>query len=483
MLKRFLRNSGVVAGLLMIVMVISLLPANVVSAAVALPELSGQWDQWVIFDNPQDPVGKSFYEEGEANPHSTDTQILRFGATNDSSLGNVAVDSTAKTVTFTDLNTNRMDIDVGGWTLVFAGESTLNEVVFETGQGTIQMASGAVLNVSGDIWGAVTLGADTTASKDVSGGSWESPITGPTKFTGASASPSGEAETPAATDEQSEAETPAATDEKSEAETPAATDEKSEAETPAAADEKSEAETPAATDEKSEAETPAATDEKSEAETPAATDEKSEAETPAATDEQTKTEDTSAAAETSAAAAPQPQTVSAASDNTNTSYRYGSVNASSPEGYLPVGGTITYGNPSASALAVANELITPIAGNAQKMVMELNLNDRDGAEVHQLGGYIQIAVPLPFVVAPGNRIAVYRVDGQSLTPCASYTTGDALVITTNHFSTYIFVETSESGAKPVGVTSPKTGDTPVDLILLGAMGAAIMVVCALRRQR
>ena len=90
--------------------------------------------------------------------------------------------------------------------------------------------------------------------------------------------------------------------------------------------------------------------------------------------------------------------------------------------------------------------------------MNLNLSDASGTEVHQLGGYIQTAVPLPFAVAPGHTIAVYRIDLESsrVIPLYSYITDDALIFYTDHFSTYAFVEDDKPASADPTLKSAST---------------------------
>ncbi|MBO6214446.1 MAG: Ig-like domain-containing protein [Lachnospiraceae bacterium] len=147
-------------------------------------------------------------------------------------------------------------------------------------------------------------------------------------------------------------------------------------------------------------------------------------------------------------------------NNTPTSYTHNNngVLAFSPEGYLPAGGLISYGAPSESEYAVADPSVANLVRYGNKMIMNLNLSDSSGTEVHQLGGFIQTAVPLPFAVSPGHTIAVYRIDLESsrVIPLYSYITDDALVFYTDHFSTYAFVEDDNPAAADPTLKSAST---------------------------
>ena len=76
-------------------------------------------------------------------------------------------------------------------------------------------------------------------------------------------------------------------------------------------------------------------------------------------------------------------------------------------------------------------------------VYEINLMGADGAQIHQLGDYVVVTLPVPegFTVSKEKTIGVYRLeyDG-TLTKCSSEVKDGKLSFSTNHFSTYIFVE-------------------------------------------
>ena len=76
-------------------------------------------------------------------------------------------------------------------------------------------------------------------------------------------------------------------------------------------------------------------------------------------------------------------------------------------------------------------------------VYEINLMGADGAQIHQLGDYVVVTLPVPegFTVSKEKTIGVYRLeDDGTLTKCSSDVVDGKLSFSTNHFSTYIFVE-------------------------------------------
>ena len=73
-------------------------------------------------------------------------------------------------------------------------------------------------------------------------------------------------------------------------------------------------------------------------------------------------------------------------------------------------------------------------------IYELNLNDADGVELHQLGGKVKVTLPLPFKLGKDRMVEVYRVEGEKLIKCSSSVSGEYLTFETDHFSTYVFAE-------------------------------------------
>ena len=76
-------------------------------------------------------------------------------------------------------------------------------------------------------------------------------------------------------------------------------------------------------------------------------------------------------------------------------------------------------------------------------VQEINLKGADDTQLHQMDGYVVVTLPVPegFTVSLEKTIGVYRLeDDGTLTKCASNVADGKLSFSTNHFSTYIFVE-------------------------------------------
>ena len=102
-------------------------------------------------------------------------------------------------------------------------------------------------------------------------------------------------------------------------------------------------------------------------------------------------------------------------------------------------------------------------------VHEINLKDADGTQLHQMGDYVVVTLPVPegFTVSSTTTIAVYRLeDDGTLTKCTSTVVDGKLSFSTNHFSTYVFVEEPvaaqvepEQKADPAEVDTPSTAPT------------------------
>ncbi len=102
-------------------------------------------------------------------------------------------------------------------------------------------------------------------------------------------------------------------------------------------------------------------------------------------------------------------------------------------------------------------------------VHEINLKDAEGTQLHQMGDYVVVTLPVPegFTVSSTTTIAVYRLeDDGTLTKCTSTVVDGKLSFSTNHFSTYVFVEEPvaaqvepEQKADPAEVDTPSTAPT------------------------
>ena len=102
-------------------------------------------------------------------------------------------------------------------------------------------------------------------------------------------------------------------------------------------------------------------------------------------------------------------------------------------------------------------------------VQEINLKDADGTQLHQIGDYVVVTLPVPegFTVSSTTTIAVYRLeDDGTLTKCTSTVVDGKLSFSTDHFSTYVFVEEPvaaqvepEQKADQAEVDTPSTAPT------------------------
>lgn len=97
-------------------------------------------------------------------------------------------------------------------------------------------------------------------------------------------------------------------------------------------------------------------------------------------------------------------------------------------------------------------------------VHEINLKDADGTQLHQMGDYVVVTLPVPvgFTVSSTTTIAVYRLeDDGTLTKCTSTVVDGKLSFSTDHFSTYVFVEEPvEAQVEPEQKPDPAEADTP-----------------------
>ena len=97
-------------------------------------------------------------------------------------------------------------------------------------------------------------------------------------------------------------------------------------------------------------------------------------------------------------------------------------------------------------------------------VHEINLKDADGTQLHQIGDYVVVTLPVPegFTVSSTTTIAVYRLeDDGTLTKCTSTVVDGKLSFSTDHFSTYVFVEEPVAAqAEPEQKSDPAEADTP-----------------------
>ncbi len=92
-------------------------------------------------------------------------------------------------------------------------------------------------------------------------------------------------------------------------------------------------------------------------------------------------------------------------------------------------------------------------------VQEINLKDAEGTQLHQMGDYVEVSLPVPdgFTVSSTTTIGVYRLeDDGTLTKCTSTVVNGRVIFSTDHFSTYVFVE------EPVTVQTESAQESSTD---------------------
>ena len=159
-----------------------------------------------------------------------------------------------------------------------------------------------------------------------------------------------------------------------------------------------------------------------------------------------------------------------------------SASVEDPNGVLPAGAAIsaeriTSGTAYDNAAAAAKAKIKGLGAFA---VLEINLTDASGAQIHELNGKVKVTIPVPenLTVGNGKTIVVYRLeaDGTTLTSCETSVANGKITFTTDHFSTYIAANVP---------ASPKTGDTSnhMNVVYLIALMAGIGMVVFVKRKR
>lgn len=84
--------------------------------------------------------------------------------------------------------------------------------------------------------------------------------------------------------------------------------------------------------------------------------------------------------------------------------------------------------------------------NAKTAVFEFDLTDKNGVAIHELGGKVSVTLDAPFEVKSGFTIKAYRLDGDKLVACETTYKDGKVTFTTDHFSTYVFVEEKVAAA-------------------------------------
>ena len=109
-------------------------------------------------------------------------------------------------------------------------------------------------------------------------------------------------------------------------------------------------------------------------------------------------------------------------------------------------------------------------------IYDITLVNSKGVLIEQLDKSIKVTLDIPFAIATGNTINVFRVEGDKLVQCTTSISENKLSFETDHFSTYVFVEQEKEEVviPPTdGTNVPKTGDSTnvlpyLTLLLLGA---------------
>lgn len=128
---------------------------------------------------------------------------------------------------------------------------------------------------------------------------------------------------------------------------------------------------------------------------------------------------------------------------------------------------------TAESYVKAKSVLTEKKIDGKFVVNEINLKGADGTQIHQMDDYVIVTISVPegFTVSASKTIGVYRLeDDGTLTKCASDVVDGKLSFSTNHFSTYIFVEEpvvvadvpAENNGNSTGNVSAVANATPVE---------------------
>lgn len=169
--------------------------------------------------------------------------------------------------------------------------------------------------------------------------------------------------------------------------------------------------------------------------------------------------------------------------NTITATGDSNVTISGSADYLPDGAKFSISSiKSGDVFNTVKSLIKKaIASVKNWAVYEMNLKDANGAEIHQLNGYVQVVMPIPegLSVSDKQTLCVYRVDGDQMIACETTVKDGKIYFNTNHFSTYVVAEVPTTAVDTTQqTTSPKTGENMLLFFGLGAAALAL-VVCTM----
>ena len=117
--------------------------------------------------------------------------------------------------------------------------------------------------------------------------------------------------------------------------------------------------------------------------------------------------------------------------------------------------------------------------NAGKFaVYDINLLDSRGMEIHEVGGYVSVTLPVPAEFASSRPLTVYRLEEDgTLTKCETTVKDGKVTFLTNHFSTYVLMESSVKSAQ----TSDNGMAHAAQATLL--LMAGIMMFCVVYRKK
>lgn len=133
---------------------------------------------------------------------------------------------------------------------------------------------------------------------------------------------------------------------------------------------------------------------------------------------------------------------------------------------------------STSYQAAAAAVKTALKNCKQFAVYDISLSGSNGAEIHDVGGYVSVTMPVPEGFSSGKGLTVYRLESNgTLTKCETSVTDGKITFKTNHFSTYILAQT--------GVVSAQTSDDGMAQAAQAALLliAGVMILCVEYRRR
>ena len=144
--------------------------------------------------------------------------------------------------------------------------------------------------------------------------------------------------------------------------------------------------------------------------------------------------------------------------------------------YIPAGASFSSESVTAGATfdAAAKAVANKYNASANFVVFEMNLTSATNQAIHQLGGYINVTLPIPagITLDENETIRVYRLETNGkLTRLDTAVANGQVTFATNHFSTYILVEEN-------AMMSPKTGDMPnvMPILMMGVIAIASVAV-------